>query len=79
MFCEDVQHTFLHLSVQGGSYELRQYDLAAPPSVHGPSCASFEDMKAAHIIVDVGSKSHWFEPVLRWHHDSTCSGAMMRP
>ena len=49
-------HTFLHLSVRGGSYRLRQYDLERPgerPRVFTvPSCSSFEDLKAASIIAE---------------------------
>ena len=49
-------HTFLHLSVRGGSYRLRQYDLRRPGerprAFTVPSCSSFEDLKAANIITE---------------------------
>jgi hypothetical protein len=48
--------TFLHLSVRGGSYRLRQYDLRRPgerPRVFTvPSCSSFEDLRAGNIIAE---------------------------
>ena len=49
-------HTFLHLSVRGGSYRLRQYDLRRPGerprAFTVPSCSSFEDLKAVNIITE---------------------------
>jgi hypothetical protein len=51
-----VPHTFLHLSVRGGSYRLRQYDpgrLGERPLVFTvPSCSSFEHLKAANIVAE---------------------------
>ena len=51
-----VPDTFLHLSVRGGSYRLRQYDLGRPggrPRVFTvPACSSFEGLKAANIIAE---------------------------
>jgi hypothetical protein len=48
--------TFLHLSVRGGNYRLRQYDLRRPgerPRVFTvPSCSSFEDLRAGNIIAE---------------------------
>ena len=48
--------TFLHLSVRGGSYRLRLYDLRRPgerPRVFTiPSCSSFEDLRAGNIIAE---------------------------
>jgi hypothetical protein len=46
--------TFLHLSVRGGSYRLRQYDLKQPskrPRVFtAPSCSTVENLLAGNII-----------------------------
>ncbi|MEK7407711.1 MAG: hypothetical protein AAB225_21750 [Acidobacteriota bacterium] len=49
-------HTFLHLSVRGGSYRLRQYDLRTtrdrPRVFTVPSCSSLDALRASNIIAE---------------------------